>query len=120
MVHFMGGTPSAEYQYAEAAERLYNDTGDERFRQVGLKWCRFVQRAMPWTSWAYTFEVSLTPDPTTRRRSLVKALFLDPQSPRLKSIPADELKSARAQLENNNPFQTRGQVPDKVKSRNAI
>jgi hypothetical protein len=103
--HFLGRTPSMQYQYAEAAERLFRATDDKRFRERAVTWSHTMQRLQPWSAWAYTIEAELADDPAARRVALVKALFLDPLSPRLSSTPASDLDWARQQLKDDgNPF----------------
>ncbi|MGH8143990.1 MAG: hypothetical protein ACREU2_15925, partial [Steroidobacteraceae bacterium] len=104
MAHYLGRTPSMEYQYAEAAERLYHDTGDRRFREAALSYVHLMQRLQPWAAWAYAIEAELSTDPQARMSALVKGLFLDPLSPRLLALPAAELARARAALRSGNPF----------------
>ena len=108
MDHVVGATPPTEYQFAEAAERLYRETGDSRFRDKAAKWAHNYQHLQPWSAWAYIIEAGLTTDVAARREALVKALFLDPLSPRLKSMPEAELAIARKALhERGNPFARR-------------
>ena len=108
MDHVVGATPPTEYQFAEAAERLYRETGDSRFRDEAAKWAHNYQHLQPWSAWAYIIEAELTTDVAARREALVKALFLDPLSPRLKSMPEAELAIARKALhERGNPFARR-------------
>jgi hypothetical protein len=102
--HFTGRSPSMEYQYANAAERLYRETGDPRFRDAALTWAHSSQALQPWTAWTYTIEAELSPEASRRETALVKALFLDPLSPRLKSIPVGEMQKARTTLQSGNPF----------------
>ena len=100
----LGRTPSVDYQYVDTAERLYRDTGDKRFRERALHWARTLQHLQPWIAWPYLVDTELTDDPVERRSALVKALFLDPLSPRLKAVSAADLNYARAQVKNGNPF----------------
>jgi hypothetical protein len=108
MDHVVGATPPTEYQFAEVAERLYRETGDARFRDKAAKWAHSFQHLQPWSAWAYVIEAELTTDVAARREALVKALFLDPLSPRLKTMPEAELAIARKALhERGNPFARR-------------
>jgi hypothetical protein len=102
--HYIGRKPSMEYQYADTAERLYRETADKRFRDKALTWAHEFQHLQPWSAWAYLIEAELAEDPGTRRVALVRALFLDRLSPRLKSVPDRELEAARAELAGKNPF----------------
>lgn len=101
--HYFGRTPSMEYQYADTAERLYRDTADKRFRDEAVTWAHLFQ-LQPWSAWAYAIEAELAEDPAARRVALVKAQFLDPLSPRLKSISTADMEYAKAQLSKGNPF----------------
>jgi hypothetical protein len=96
--------PSGDYQYVDTAERLYKDTGDVRFRDRALEWSRSLQRMLPWLSWPYAVVAELSNEVGERRSALVKALYLDPLSPRLKSVPAADIEYAETQLSAGNPF----------------
>ncbi len=108
MDHYLGGSPPAEYQFAEAAERLYRETADSRFRDRAAEWAHRFQQLQPWAAWAYVMEAELTVDVAVRREALIKALFLDPLSQRLKTMPEADLAIARKALhERGNPFARR-------------
>jgi hypothetical protein len=119
MDHYLCAAPSTEYRFAEAAERLYRETGDPRFRDKAAQWARIFQHLQPWAAWAYVIEAELTADTAARREALVKALFLDPLSQRLKAIPDAELAIAKKALhERGNPFARRAEsvnrmIPDR-------
>jgi hypothetical protein len=104
MDHDLGRIPSVDYQWVDTAERLYRETGDQRFRERALRRVRMMRQTNPWIAWPYTITVELTNDPVERRSALVKALFLDPLSPRLKGVSRADLEYARSQLRNGNPF----------------
>lgn len=105
MDHYLAAAPPTEYRFAETAERLYRETGDFRFRDRAAKWAHRFQHLQPWSAWAYVIEAELTTDVAARREALVKALFLDPLSKRLKTMPEAELAIARKALrERGNPF----------------
>lgn len=97
-------TPSGDYQYVDAAERLYRETGDKRFRERALARVPALQHLQPWLAWPYAVQAELSEHPLERRAALVKALFLDPLSPRLLTVAAEDLAYARAQLREGNPF----------------
>jgi hypothetical protein len=108
MDDYVGATPPSEYQFAEAAERLYRETGDPRYRERATKWAHSFQHLQPWAAWAYVMEAELTGDPAARSDALVKALFLDPLSQRLKAMPEAEMAVAREALRKRaNPFVVR-------------
>jgi tetratricopeptide (TPR) repeat protein len=102
--HYIGRHPSTEYQYADAAEKLYLDTHDPRFRKEALRWANAFQRVDPLESWAYAMVAELSEDLMVRRKALVRALFLDRLSPRLHSVAQGDLAYAEAELKKGNPF----------------
>jgi hypothetical protein len=115
MDNYLGATPPAEYQFAETAERLYRETGDPRFRDRAAKWAHTFQHLQPWAAWAYVMEAELTVDVAARREALMKALFLDPLSERLKTMPEAELAIARKALhERGNPFARRTESANRM------
>jgi hypothetical protein len=103
--HTLGRTPSAEYQYANTVVKLYEETKDKRFREEALRWARAYEILEPWCAWAYAIEAQLSDDATERRMAAFKALYLDPLSPRLTSIPLVDLEYAKGQLAKGKPFQ---------------
>lgn len=102
--NYLGRTPSMQYQFADTAERLYRTTSDRRFRKRAVTWAHTMQRLEPWCAWSYSIEAELTDDPTARRAALLKAMYLDPLSSRLKALPSADLDWARTQLKSGNPF----------------
>jgi hypothetical protein len=102
--HQIGRIPSTEYQYAEAAERLYRDSADTQFRDLAVSWAHTFQTMQPWAAWAYAMEAELTDNTARREAALEKALFLDPLSPRLRAIPAEQLRRAKSRLGTGSPF----------------
>jgi hypothetical protein len=103
MEHDVSHIPSPEYQFADIAERLYRDTGDARFKTLALNWVRDYRRAQPIMAWAYAVEAELASSPAERETALLAALYLDPLSPRLRMIPAEELSAARQRLSEQGP-----------------
>jgi hypothetical protein len=102
--HKIDRIPSTEYQYADAAERLFKETGDTQFRDIAVRWAHTFQTLQPWAAWAYAMEAELTDNTAQRQAMLTKALFLDPLSPRLRAIPAEQLKQAKSRLGGGSPF----------------
>ena len=92
------------YQFAQACEWLYEDSGKDEYRVLALDWAREVQRIAPMYSWAYAMEAKLTRSPEQRLRSLALTLYLDPNSERIAKFPAAEKKRAKEWLKTNNPF----------------
>ncbi len=92
------------YELVETCEWLYDNFGDERYRDLGLKWARSHQVIQPMYSWAYAFEAKYTQDKHARKRALALALYLDRDSERIARIPEKEKQEARLWLKHNNPF----------------
>lgn len=97
-----------EYQYAEACEWLYRDTGDSRFLNLLLDWTRKHQKIQPTQAWAYAMQFTYERSAAERERTLAMTLYLDPQSDRIRTAKAAEVAKAREWLEKNNPFLRRG------------
>jgi TolA-binding protein len=93
-----------EYQFAEACEWLYQDTGKATYRDLALDWVRKYQRLAPMYSWAYAIEARLTPSPARRIRALAITLYLDPKSERASTFTLVERQRAKEWLKANNPF----------------
>lgn len=93
-----------EYQFAEACEWIYQETGDARFKAMLLDWAKRHQQIQPTHAWAYAMQYSYETDAAARDRALAMTLYLDPKSHRIaKAKPAD-LGKAKAWLKDNNPF----------------
>lgn len=67
-------------------------------------------------AWVYVNEAELTVDDAAQREALIKALlFLDPLSPRLKTMPPPELAIVWEALnEHGNPFARRTESANQV------
>jgi hypothetical protein len=96
-----------EYQWAEACEWLYKATGEKMYLQLALDWARRHQQAMPVSAWAYALEARYSSDEQQRLRATAIALYLDPKSENLKSVPAGIRKRAEQWFAANNPFMVR-------------
>ncbi|HYQ93366.1 MAG TPA: hypothetical protein VEP70_00865 [Burkholderiales bacterium] len=93
-----------EYQWAEACEWLYRATGEKGYLQLALDWARRHQQIMPVSAWAYALEARYSSDEQQRLRATAIALYLDPRSEYLKSVPAEIRKRAKEWFATNNPF----------------
>jgi len=93
-----------EYQYAEACEWLYKDTGDRRFLDELLDWARKQQSVQPMMAWAYALEYEYEGPGASRIRALAMTEYLDPTSPRIATASQPERAAARAWLEEHPPF----------------
>jgi hypothetical protein len=96
-----------EYQWTEACEWLYTATGEKRYLKLALDWARRYQEVMPESAWAYAFEARYSNDEQQRLRATAIALYLDPRSEYLKSVPAGFRKRAEQWFAANNPFKVR-------------
>jgi hypothetical protein len=93
-----------EYQYAEACEWLYQDTGDPRMVAELLDWVSRQQSVQPMMAWAYSMEYEYEISPPARNRALAMTEFLDPASPRIAKASQAERQAAKAWLDEHLPF----------------
>jgi hypothetical protein len=93
-----------EYQWAEACEWLYRETGDQAFADMLLAWIVSQQKVQPTHAWPYAMEYTYARDAARKRRALAMTLYLDPQSPRIRDASERELTEAKAWGAANNPF----------------
>jgi hypothetical protein len=91
------------FQHLETCERLYELTGDGRYKAVLLDLARRQRIMWPW-SWAYAFEAKYATEPQEREAALGVALFLDPQSEHLAGFNDAQRKRAQHWFAANNPF----------------
>jgi hypothetical protein len=101
-----------EYQYAQACEWLYRDTGDLRFATELLRWTKRYEAIVPAQGWAYAMEYMYDAPGADRVRALAMSRYLDPQSPRIRAASADEVQAADAWFRANNPFRRTTRDPD--------
>jgi hypothetical protein len=95
-----------EYQYAEACEWLYQDTGDPRFVAELLDWARKQQTVQPILAWAYSMEYEYERPGAARTRALAMTEYLDPASLRITKASQAERAAAKAWLEEHPPFRS--------------
>jgi hypothetical protein len=100
--HLDSAVPAA-YQVLEACERLLALSADDRYRQLVLDLARRQQRAWP-VSWAFAFEVRHATHPDDIERALGAALYLDPESERLRHISPAQRQRAVERFSRANPF----------------
>jgi hypothetical protein len=93
-----------EYQYAEACEWLYQDTGDTRFVTELLDWVRKQEAVQPVFAWAYSMQYEYERPGAGRTRALAMTEYLDPVSPRIAKASQAERTAAKAWLEEHPPF----------------
>jgi hypothetical protein len=91
------------FQLLETCEKLYELTGDARYKEALLDLARRQRVLWPW-SWAYAFEAKYAADPQEREAALGVALFLDPQSEHLAGFSEAQRKRAQHWFAGNNPF----------------
>jgi hypothetical protein len=107
-----------DYQYAEACEWLYQETGDARFVTMLLDWVRVYQRLQPAYAWAYAMQYTYEKPGEARMRALAFTQYLDPASPRIANAPKADLKRAQAWFKDHNPFKL-SEHDDEPRSANA-
>jgi hypothetical protein len=101
-----------EYQYAEACEWLYQDTGDPRFLAELLDWARRQQMVQPTQAWAYAMQYQYEKPGAARTRALAMTEYLDPASPRIAKASKTDRAAAKTWLNQHPPFRPEaGDVP---------
>jgi hypothetical protein len=93
-----------QFQYAEACEWLYKETGELRFRDELTDWAKKWQKLRPADAWAYAMQYTYETDPEQRLRALAMTLYLDPTSPRIAAITREQRTHAQQWLRHQNPF----------------
>jgi hypothetical protein len=95
-----------EYQYAEACEWLYRDTGDSRFVTELLDWARKQETVQPFLAWAYSMQYEYERPGAARTRALAMTEYLDRASPRISKASLAERAAAKAWLDEHPPFRS--------------
>ncbi len=93
-----------EYQLSDIAEMVFELTGNPQFKALALQVAQFNQRIQPWEAWSYAVEALLTDSASTRKTALIKAVYLDRNSERLKRVPNKELEEAAKLAQKMPPF----------------
>ena len=75
------------YQLTETAEWIYEETGDERFIQLALKWAKSYQLIQPQFGWSYAFEALYSKNKADRVKAAGYASYLDAKSAWLQRVP---------------------------------
>jgi hypothetical protein len=92
-----------QFQYAEACEWLYEETGDLRFRDELTDWAKKWQKVRPADAWAYAMQYTYETDPEQRLHALAMTLYLDPASARIATATLEQRARAQEWL-HQNPF----------------
>ncbi len=92
------------YEYAQACEWLFKDTGDAHFKDELLTWVRRYQVIAPAQSWAYTMQYTYEKPGVERTRALAIARYLDPTSQRIQKASKADLGAAQDWFRQHNPF----------------
>lgn len=95
-------TPS--YAYVETCVRLYEATGEARYRSRALNWARAYRKRAPFKAWAHAIVGRYGEGDAERIPALGMALYLDPQSQWANEAPAEQKDHARAWLNSHRPF----------------
>jgi tetratricopeptide (TPR) repeat protein len=88
----------------EAAEWLYEDTGNDRYRELAIEYAKMHQRILPMMAWAYAVEAKYSQSGPDRLRALALTLYLDRRSERISKFSEKERQEAMKWLDKNNPF----------------
>ncbi|MEO7386191.1 MAG: hypothetical protein ABIX37_04580 [Gammaproteobacteria bacterium] len=69
-----------EYRVADAAFRMYEQSGDQRYRKVGVEFARRYVQIQPMNAWAYAMVARYTTNVQERLPFLATAIYLDQNS----------------------------------------
>jgi hypothetical protein len=102
------GPVTPAYAYAETCVRLFEATGEPRYRLRALDWARRYRRTQPFTAWAHAL-VARYGDGDERIPALAAALYLDPRSQWAAETPAQLGNRAQAWLKTHHLFSLEGE-----------
>ncbi len=92
------------YLIAKTIDILWEKSGHEPYRKLGLSWARAKQVQFPGYAWQYALVAKLTSDPQERLEAARRALYLDARSAWLRSLPQEVIEAAKQENANENPF----------------
>ncbi|MET0026042.1 MAG: hypothetical protein ABW101_00275 [Candidatus Thiodiazotropha sp.] len=92
------------YEIVDLCEWMYWETGDHRYIDKALEWSKDYQVIQPQFAWAYSFEAKYSTAEKDRIRAAAFALYLDPHSHWLESVPEMIKVQAKEWWKTNNPF----------------
>ena len=92
------------YQILELCELLYQETNDEKFIRLGLRWAQNYQVIQPMFAYAYGFEAKYTKDAQRRLQALATTLYLDRDSAFNSHFSQQVKRKAAPWMEKHNPF----------------
>jgi hypothetical protein len=95
-----------DYQFIEACEWIAAEMPDARFRSLVLDFAKRYQVVNPFRAWPYAVQARYDSDALERERALGMAVYLDPESLRLKEFSAAEISKARQWAQDAHPFGT--------------
>ncbi len=106
------------YLIAKALDILWEKTNDSRYREAALEWARSTQILHYGYAWAYSLEAKLSQDSSGRLEATRKALFLDPRSFWLASVPQNIVEQARELNDRSSPFEPMFPSPEQPAAKN--
>jgi|GEM_PF-3017483 len=92
------------YVLDEIAETLFTETGDPAFRDLVLDLARRQVRIYPTFSWTHALIAHYSTHSEEKERGLAAAVFLDPESVRLKDFSVNALRGAKKQSQTKDLF----------------
>ncbi|MEM7194679.1 MAG: hypothetical protein AAF402_07000 [Pseudomonadota bacterium] len=95
------------YLLALMSEWIYEQTGDQEFVEMALKWMKDYQVIHPIHSWAYSFEAKYSRNSDDRLRAIGIASYMDADSEWLKDVTDVERSSSEEWMRVNGPFSIR-------------
>ncbi len=102
------------YEIVDLADRLYRQTGEERYRDFALDLSRRHTVVLPQYAWAYYVVAEYSDSSAERVDAAASGLKLDPLSHRGSQLPAELLDKARQVLETRGaPYLHRGTGMDR-------
>lgn len=91
------------YQVVDLADRLYEQSGKQRYRELALELSRRHTVVLPMYAWAYFVVAKHSEARVERMKATASGLYLDPLSERGRQLPKDLLEEANNLLEEHGP-----------------
>lgn len=100
------------YQIADLADRLYEYSGEDVYREFALELSRRHTVVLPMYAWAYYIVAKYSPSAVERGNAAASGIRLDPLSHRGESLP-DEVRARALELldKSEAPYLTRSETP---------
>ncbi len=92
------------YLTAQAMDMLWEETGEDVYRGMALDWAKDMQIVEYYHGWPYALAAKFCLDPDAQLQYATQALYLDPRSLWLQSVPEPILMKAKQRLGDHGPF----------------